>query len=98
MAAIKFRPLGDRVLVQRQELETKTKGGIYIPDNAAEKPSRGVVLRAGKGKIMENGDVRPMDIKEGDEIYFGKYAGTELKVDGDDFIVMREEDVIGIAE
>lgn len=96
--AVKIRPLHDRVLVRRAEEETKTAGGIVIPDNAAEKPQRGEIVAVGQGKILENGSVRPLAVKVGDKIYFGKYAGTELKVDGVEYIMMREEDIMGIIE
>ena len=96
--AVKIRPLHDRVLVRRAEEETKTAGGILIPDNAAEKPQRGEIIAAGQGKILENGSVRPLAVKVGDQIYFGKYSGTELKVDGVDYLIMREEDIIGVIE
>jgi chaperonin GroES len=96
--AVKIRPLHDRVLVRRAEEETKTAGGILIPDNAAEKPQRGEIIAAGQGKILENGSVRPLAVKVGDKIYFGKYSGTELKVDGVDYLIMREEDIIGVIE
>lgn len=92
-----FRPLHDRVLIERIEEEV-TKGGIVIPDNAKEKPSRGKVIAVGEGKMLDNGDVRKLVVKKGDVIVFGKYAGTEIKVDGKDLVVMREEDILGIAE
>lgn len=95
---VKIRPLHDRVLVRRAEEETKTAGGILIPDNAAEKPQRGEIIAAGQGKILENGSVRPLAVKVGDKIYFGKYSGTELKVEGVDYLIMREEDIIGVIE
>jgi chaperonin GroES len=95
---IKIRPLHDRVLVNRAEEETKTAGGIVIPDNATEKPQRGEIVAVGQGKILENGSVRPLNVKVGDKIYFGKYAGTELKVDGVEYLMMREEDIIGVIE
>lgn len=91
-----IRPLHDRVIVKRMEEERKTAGGIVIPDNAAEKPVRGKVLAVGKGKILENGTVRPLDLKVGDSVLFGKYAGTEIKVDGEDVLVMREDDVVAV--
>ena len=93
-----FRPLHDRVLVRRIEAEEKTAGGIIIPDAAAEKPVQGVVKAVGKGKILENGEVRPLDLKVGDKVLFGKYSGTEVKVDGEDVLVMREEDVMAVIE
>lgn len=93
-----IRPLHDRVVIKRMEEERTTPGGIVIPDSAAEKPVRGEVLAVGKGKILENGDVRPLDVKVGDKVLFGKYAGTEIKIDGEDLLVMREEDIVAIVE
>ena len=95
---MKIRPLHDRVIVKRLESETKSAGGIVIPDSAAEKPVQGKVIAVGKGKILEDGNVRPLDVKVGDKILFGKYSGTEVKVDGDDLVVMREEDVMAVIE
>ena len=95
---MKIRPLHDRVIVKRLESETKSAGGIVIPDSAAEKPIQGKVVAVGKGKILEDGNVRPLDVKVGDKILFGKYSGTEVKVDGDELVVMREEDVMAIIE
>jgi chaperonin GroES len=95
---LKIRPLHDRVIIQRLEAETKSAGGIVIPDTAAEKPIRGKVVAVGKGKILENGDIRPLDVKVGDHILFGKYSGTEVKVDGEEYLVMREEDVMAVIE
>jgi chaperonin GroES len=95
---LKIRPLHDRVIIQRLEAETKSAGGIVIPDTAAEKPIRGKVIAVGKGKILENGDIRPLDVKVGDHILFGKYSGTEVKVDGEEYLVMREEDVMAVIE
>ena len=95
---MKIRPLHDRVIVKREEEERKSPGGIVIPDSAAEKPSKGRVLAVGKGKILEDGSVRPLDVKVGDKILFGKYSGTEVKVDGDDVLVMRGEDIMAIIE
>jgi chaperonin GroES len=94
----KIRPLHDRVIVKREEDERKSPGGIVIPDTATEKPMKGRVLAVGKGKILENGDVRPLDVKVGDKVLFGKYSGTEVKMDGDDVLVMREEDIMAIIE
>src|SRR5437667_10181373 len=94
--ATKFTPLHDRILVRRVEEEGTTRGGIIIPDSAKDKPQEGEVVSAGKGKINEEGKVRPLDVKEGDRILFGKYSGTEIKIDGEDFIIMREEEVLGI--
>ncbi len=95
---MKIRPLNDRVLVKRLEEEEKTKGGIIIPDTAKEKPIQGEVIAVGKGKIMENGEVKPLDVKEGDRVLFGKYAGTEVKIDGEEYLIMREDDILGIIE
>ena len=92
----KFIPLHDRILVRRVEEAETTRGGIIIPDSAKDKPQEGEVISAGKGKINEEGKVRPLDVKEGDRILFGKYSGTEIKLDGEDFIIMREEEVLGI--
>ena len=94
----KIRPLHDRVIVKREEEERKTPGGIVIPDSAGEKPSKGRVLAVGRGKILEDGKVRPLDVKVGDKVLFGKYSGTEVKVDGDDVLVMREEDILAVIE
>jgi chaperonin GroES len=94
--ATKFTPLHDRILVRRVEESETTRGGIIIPDSAKDKPQEGEVISAGKGKISEEGKVRPLDVKEGDRILFGKYAGTEIKLDGEDFVIMREEEVLGI--
>ena len=95
---MKIRPLHDRVIVRRLEEERKTAGGIVIPDTAAEKPVRGEVTAVGNGKILENGDVRPLDVKIGDKVLFGKYSGTEVKVDGEELVVMREDDVMAVLE
>ena len=95
---MKIRPLHDRVIVKRLEAERKSAGGIVIPDSATEKPSEGKVLAAGKGKILEDGSVRALDVKVGDKTLFGKYSGTEVKVDGEDLIVMREEDILAVIE
>jgi chaperonin GroES len=92
----KFTPLHDRILVRRIEEAETTRGGIILPDTAKEKPQEGEVISVGKGKITEEGKVRPLDVKEGDRILFGKYSGTEIKLDGEDFIIMREEEVLGI--
>ncbi|MBL1292852.1 MAG: co-chaperone GroES [Thiotrichales bacterium] len=93
-----IRPLHDRVLVRRSEEELKSAGGIVIPGNAAEKPAQGEVLAVGKGMILENGDVRAMDVKVGDKVMFGKYSGNEVKVDGEELLVMKEEDIMGVIE
>lgn len=93
---MKIRPLHDRVVVKRVEEETKTAGGIVLPGSAAEKPSEGEVLAVGEGKPLDNGQVRPMAVKVGDRVLFGKYSGSEVKVDGEQYIVMREDDIMGI--
>lgn len=93
-----IRPLHDRVIIKRMEEERTTAGGIVIPDSAAEKPVRGEVLAVGKGKIMDNGETRALDVKVGDKVLFGKYSGTEIKVDGEEVLVMREEDIMGVLE
>ena len=93
-----IRPLHDRLIVKREAEERKSPGGIVIPDTAAEKPTFGKVIAVGKGKILENGEVRPPDVKRGDKILFGKYSGTDVKVDGEEFVVMREEDVMAVVE
>jgi len=95
---MQIRPLHDRVLIKRVEEERKTPGGIVIPDSATEKPIRGKVLAVGKGKILDNGEVRPLDLKVNDVVLFGIYSGTEVKVDGDELLVMREEDIMGVIE
>jgi chaperonin GroES len=95
---MKIRPLHDRVIVKREDEERKSPGGIVIPDTAAEKPIRGKIIAVGKGKILEDGKVRPLDLKVGDKILFGKYGGTEVKVDGEELLVMREEDVMAVIE
>ena len=93
-----LRPLHDRVIIKRLEEEKVSAGGIVIPDSAAEKPVRGEVIAAGNGKILEDGKVRPLDIKAGDTILFSKYAGTEVKIEGEDHLILREEDVLGVIE
>jgi chaperonin GroES len=95
---MKIRPLHDRLIVKRVAEETKTKGGIIIPDSAKEKPLEAKVIAVGNGKILEDGKVRPMDIKAGDTVLFSKYSGTELKIEGEEHLILREEDVIGIVE
>ena len=94
--ATKFTPLHDRILVRRIEESETTRGGIIIPDTAKDKPQEGEVVSVGKGKINEEDKVRPLDVKDGDRILFGKYSGTEIKLDGEDFVIMREEEVLGI--
>ncbi len=93
-----IRPLHDRVIVKRMEEERTTPGGIVIPDNAAEKPIKGEVVAVGNGKILENGEVRPLDVKVGDKVLYGKYAGTEIKIDGEEYLVMRDDDIVGVIE
>ena len=95
---MKIRPLHDRVIVKRLEEERTSPGGIVIPDTAAEKPIQGKIVAVGKGKILEDGQVRPLDVKVGDKILFGKYSGTEVKVDGEDVLVMREEDILAVID
>ncbi len=95
---MKIRPLHDRVIVKRVEEERMSAGGIVIPDSAKEKPSQGQVIAVGNGKILDNGEVRALDVKVGDKILFGKYAGNEVKVEGEELIVMREEDIMGVVE
>jgi chaperonin GroES len=91
-----IRPLHDRVIVKRVEEETTTAGGIVLPGSAAEKPSQGEILAVGNGKVLDNGEVRALEVKVGDKVLFGKYSGTEVKIDGQEVIVMREEDIMGI--
>ncbi len=93
-----LRPLHDRVIVKRTEEERTTPGGIVIPDSAAEKPVRGEIIAAGNGKLQDNGEVRPLDVKVGDKVLFGKYSGTEVKVDAEDLLVMREDDIMAVIE
>jgi chaperonin GroES len=95
---MKIRPLGDRLLVQRIEEEDKSAGGIIIPDSAKEKPQEGKVIAAGKGKMLDDGKMVPLEVKAGDRILFGKYAGTEVKIEGEEHLIMREDDVLGIVE
>ncbi len=93
-----IRPLHDRIVVKRLEEERTSAGGIVLPDSATEKPSQGEVLAVGNGKILDNGDVRPLDVKVGDIVLFGKYAGNEVKVDGEEVSIMREDDIMGVVE
>ena len=95
---MKFRPLHDRILVERVESDTKTKGGIIIPDTAQEKPMEGKVISVGSGNRDENGKLQPLDVKKGDRILFGKWSGTEVKIDGKELLIMKESDVMGIIE
>jgi len=93
---VKVRPLHDRILVRRMPEEEKTAGGIIIPDTAKEKPQRGEIVATGKGRVTEEGKILPLEVKVGDRVLFGKYSGTELKLDGSEFLMMREEDVLGV--
>jgi chaperonin GroES len=93
-----IRPLHDRVIVQRVKEEEKTKGGIIIPDSAKEKPVEGKVIAVGNGKILEDGKVRKLEVKKGDRVLFGKYSGQEVKVDGEEMVILREDDIVGIVE
>ena len=95
---MKIRPLHDRILVKRVEEEETTKGGIIIPDTAKEKPQEGKVIAVGKGKVDDDGDVTPLDVKKGDRILFSKYAGTEVNIEGEEHLIIREDDVLGILE
>ena len=95
---MKFRPLGDRVLVKRVEEETKTKGGIIIPDSAKEKPQEGEIIAAGPGARDENGKLIPLELKAGDRVLFGKWSGTEVKLEGEDLIIMKESDILGVLD
>lgn len=95
---MKVRPLGGRVIVRRIGEEEKTKGGLIIPDTAKEKPMEGEVIAVGKGKMMENGKVQPMEVKQKDKVLFGKYAGTEIKIEGEERLIMREDDILCVIE
>lgn len=95
---MKIRPLHDRVIVKRIKEEEITKGGIIIPDTAKEKPSEGKIIAVGKGKLLENGTLKPLEVKKGDKVLFGKYAGTEVKIEGEEHLIMREDDIIAIVE
>lgn len=96
--ATSIRPINDRVIVQRIEEEEQMRGGLYIPDTAKEKPQEGKVIAVGNGKLLENGTRTPIDIKAGDRVLFGKYAGTEVKLDGEDYLILREDDILGVIE
>lgn len=98
MAKLKIRPLHDRVVVKRVEEEKTSPGGIVIPDSAAEKPIQGEVVAVGNGKILESGEVRALDVKKGDRVLFGKYSGNEVKIEGEEFLVLREDDIMGVIE
>ena len=93
---MKVKPLADRILVKRVDSATQTKGGLYIPDSAKEKPQEALVLAVGAGKTLDNGETAPMQVSEGDRVLFGKYSGTEIKIDGEDHLIIREDDVLGI--
>ena len=95
---MKIRPLHDRVIVRRLEEEKTSPGGIVIPDSAAEKPIQGEVIAVGNGKLLDNGETRPLDVKKGDRVVFGKYSGNEVKVDGKEYLVLREDDIMGVIE
>jgi len=95
---MKIRPLQDRVIVKRVGEEEKTKGGIIIPDTAKEKPMEGKVIAVGKGKLMEDGEIHALDVKAGDRVLFGKYSGTEVKIDGEEHLIMKEDDILGVIE
>ena len=98
MTSTNFRPLHDRVVVRRVESEAKTKGGIIIPDTAKEKPQEGKVVAVGKGKVSEDGKITPLDVKVNDRVLFGKYSGSEINIDGEEHLIMREDDVLGVLE
>ena len=95
---MKIRPLQDRILVKRLEETAKTKGGIIIPDTAKEKPQEGEVVAVGKGRVLEDGTQRKLDVKAGDKVLFGKYAGTDVKIENEDYLIMREDDILGVIE
>ncbi len=95
---MKVRPLSDRILVERLEGETQTKGGLFIPDSAKEKPQEGRVIAVGTGKVLDNGEIAALQVKEGDRVLFGKYSGTEIKLDGEERLIIREDDILGIVE
>jgi len=95
---MQVRPMFDRILVQRLESAAKSKGGLFLPESASEKPSEGTVLAVGQGKVSDDGDVRPLAVKAGDTVAFGKYSGTEIKIDGEDRLVLREDEIFGIIE
>jgi chaperonin GroES len=96
--AVSIRPLNDRIIVRRMEEQEQMRGGLYIPDTAKEKPQEGEVLAVGNGKLLDNGQRIAIDLKSGDRILFGKYAGTEIKLDGEDYLILREDDVLGVVE
>lgn len=98
MMSVKVRPLGDRVIVKALPKEEKTKGGVILPDTAKEKPQQGEVIAAGKGKILENGTLVPMEVKVGDRVLYGKYSGTDIKLDGEEYLIVKESEILGIIE
>ncbi len=98
MAKPKIRPLGDRILVKRMSSEEKTKGGIIIPDTAKEKPHEGEIMAIGNGKVLDSGNTQPLQVKTGDRILFSKYAGTEVKIEAEEYTIMREDDILGVME
>jgi len=98
LTKVKIRPLGDRVLVKPLDKEKQERGGLIIPDTAKEKPQEGEIVAAGKGKVSDDGKVLPMDVKAGDRILYGKYSGTEIKIDGDEYLIMHQDDILGILE
>lgn len=98
LSKVNIRPLGDRVLVKPLDKEKQERGGLIIPDTAKEKPQEGEIVAAGKGKTTEDGKVLPMDVKVGDKVLYGKYSGTEIKIDGDDYLIMHQEDILGILD
>ena len=95
---MKIRPLQDRIVVRRVKEDEKTKGGLFIPDSAKEKPVEAIVLAVGNGKILEDGSVRKLDVKEGDRVLFGKYTGSDVKIDGEEALILREDDILGVLE
>ena len=95
---MKLRPLNDRILIKRTDSEEKTAGGIIIPDNAKEKPMEGLVIAAGEGKLLDNGKLRPLEVKEGDSVFFRKYAGTEVQLEGEEHLIMREDELIAVLD
>ena len=95
---LKIVPLGDKVVLRRADAVTKTAGGIVLPDSAKEKPQQGEVIAAGPGRVLDNGKVAPMDVKVGDRVYYGKYSGTEVKLNGEELVVLRQDDVLGVVE
>ena len=95
---MQIRPLFDRIVVERVENETRSKGGLFLPESAAEKPNEGLVIAVGTGRLSDDGELRPLSIKEGDRVMFGKYAGTEIKIDGKERLVLREDEIYGIVE